>query len=244
VYRKIRVLVVDDEYIVSEAIAALLEMDAGITVVGHAASAEMCLWKTRSLRPDVVLLDLHLPDKPGVEVIHTLLAENPNLPILILTGYAEDHEVAAALRAGVVGYVLKTQSVSELVGAIKNAQQGRSSIPPQVAKIMLKMLQSPQVAPAATEGLSEAEQRILTYVAQGWDNKTIARQLRLAQCTVQVHVSHILSKLHLENRTQAALYAVKHGYVSLAGQRQTVPIPLSYGYAGLNRGRAEVSKAA
>ncbi|HMN30059.1 MAG TPA: response regulator transcription factor [Caldilineaceae bacterium] len=218
--QKIRVLLVEDEGIVAEAIAALLEMEPGISVVGKAVSAEMCLRKAHALRPDVILLDLRLPDRPGVDVISALVADNPTVRIVIVTGYADEEEVATALRAGAVGYVLKTQAHTDLVQAIEHAYQGRSSIPPRIAKIMLQALNPPK-PPSAVRHLSEAERRILVYVAQGLENKEIARQLGLSRPTVHAHVSHILNKLELENRTQAALYAVKHGLVSLAQQTQT-----------------------
>ena len=241
--KKIRVLVVDDEEIVGAAITALLEMDTGITVVGNAVSAEMCIQRAHSLRPDVILLDLRLPDNPGGEVIDALLQDNPDVRIIILTGYAEDHEVALVLRAGAVGYVLKTQAHRELVQAIEHAYAGRSSVSPQIAKIMLQLLSPPKL-PHTTEGLSESELRVLGYVAQGLKNKEIARHLDLSRHTIHAHVSHIFSKLQVANRTQAALFALKHDLVSLAGQRQTAPIALSYSYAGSSSAKAVLVRQA
>jgi NarL family two-component system response regulator LiaR len=214
--KKIRVLLVDDEFIVAEAIATVLQLEAKIKVVGVAANGVMALQKARTLQPDVILLDLRLPDQPGVELIAELLHEVPTTRIVILTGFADDREVALAFRTGAVGYVLKTQAPHELVQAIENAYLGRSSVPPSVAKIMLHMINPPKpVATDAVNNLSVAERRVLAYVAQGLENKEIARLLRVSQPTIHAHVSNILTKLKLDNRTQAAIYAVKHGLVSI-----------------------------
>ena len=170
--KKIRVLLVDDESIVAEAIATVLQLDTKVKVVGIAVNAVMALQKARALQPDVILLDLRLPDQPGVELIAELHGQAPATRIVIVTGYADDREVALAFRSGAVGYVLKTQAPSELVRAIENAHLGRSSVPPSVAKIMLQMINPPKpVEP--------------------------------------------LTKLKLDNRTQAAVYAVKHGLASI-----------------------------
>jgi NarL family two-component system response regulator LiaR len=209
--KNIRILLVDDEVIVREAIAALLEMESGMTVVGEAGSAEGALRKVRSLRPDVVLLDIRLPDQSGVEVISTMLHHQPNLSIVLLTAFADDQEVATAFRAGAVGYVLKTQAVNDLVRAIENAHHGLSSVPPRIAKIMLQTLNPPCRPQPKTRLLSEAERRVLVYVARGLQNKEIARHLGVSRPTVHAHISHILAKLDLENRTQAALFAIKEG---------------------------------
>jgi DNA-binding NarL/FixJ family response regulator len=215
--KRIRVLVVDDECSVREAIVALLKMAAGIMVVGKADSAERCVQKAHLLRPDVILLDLHLPDKSGVEVIGALLKDNPNVCIVILTGYADDHEVALAFRAGAVGYMLKTQAPSDLARTIEDTYEGRSSVSPRIAKIMLQMM-NPRKSTAAhaASGLTKGECRVLRCVAQGLTNKEIARHLHLCRSTVHVHVSHILRKLQVENRTQATLYALRTGLSSLA----------------------------
>src|SRR5262245_9076564 len=132
--RKIRMRLVDDEQIVCEAIAALLEMVKEIALIGTALNAERWMWRAGKPHHDVILVGLHLPDKPDVEVIGDLLKSNPGVRIVILTGYAEEREVAAAFRAGAISFVLKTQSYSQLAETVKNASHGQSSIPPQIAK--------------------------------------------------------------------------------------------------------------
>jgi DNA-binding NarL/FixJ family response regulator len=212
--QKIRLMLVEDEAIVNEAICALLEMEESIAVVGKAATAATAVQQAHLLKPDVLLLDLHLPDRPGVEVIVELMGDNPALRILILTAYAADDEVVAAFRAGAVGYILKTQAITELVRAIEQATQGQSVLPPAVAHIMLRQLNR-LTEPTGRPALSGVERRVLVLVAQGLTNKEIARHLELSPMTVHAHVSAILSKLNVTNRTQAALFALKQGWVSL-----------------------------
>ena len=213
--KKIRILLVDDEQIVCEAISVLIEQVPGMIVVGEAYSGDSALQKARALRPDVILLDLRLQEQPGVELIAPLLRDNEQARIVILTAYAEDREVAVAFRNGAVGYVLKTQMISDLVRAIEHAEAGLSSVPPRIAKIMLQMLNPPAQPTAEGGRLSDAEVRVLTYVALGLQNKEIAHQLGISRPTVHAHISRILSKLQLENRTQAALYAIKQGFATL-----------------------------
>jgi DNA-binding NarL/FixJ family response regulator len=210
--KQIRVLVVEDEAIVAEAICAILDLEPNIAVVGKAVDGEAAVRKAQLLHPDVVLLDLHLPDKPGTTVIAELIAQNSERRVVVLTGHVEDAEVAATFRAGAVGYVLKTQAITDLVRAIENAYAGLSCVPPRVARIMMNTFTAPSLRQVlADQPLSEAELRVLALVARGYQNKEIARQLGISRPTVHAHVSRILNKLDLGNRTQAAVYAQKMG---------------------------------
>ncbi|RIK39512.1 MAG: DNA-binding response regulator [Chloroflexi bacterium] len=210
--KKIRVLVVEDEAIVAEAICAILETEPTIAVVGKAIDGEAAIRKTQLLHPDVILLDLHLPDKPGASVIAEITAQIPDARVVVLTAHADDCEVAATFRAGAVGYVLKTQAVTDLVRAIENAHAGLSCVPPRIARIMMNTFTAPPVRQLmADQPLSEAELRVLALVARGYQNKEIAHQLGISRPTVHAHVSRILSKLELGNRTQAAVYAQRLG---------------------------------
>jgi DNA-binding NarL/FixJ family response regulator len=211
---KIRLLLIEDETLVSEAICALLDMEAGISVVAQAAQAEAGVRKARLLKPDVILLDLRLPDRPGIEVISELLQNDPQVQVVVVSGMADEQEVAAAFRAGAVGYVLKSQTITDLVQAIENALEGRSSVPPHIAKLMLQKFRPSSKSTSTAGNLSAAEQRILVCVAQGMEDKEIARHVGLRRSTVCSHVCHILIKLNVENRTQAAIYAIKHGWVA------------------------------
>jgi two-component system, NarL family, response regulator LiaR len=212
---QIRVLVVEDEKIVGEAIRALLEDEPGIQVIDEATTGDAAVRKARQLKPDVILVDLLLPDKSGVVVIEEILADDPNARILVLTAYSEDHRVTAAFQAGALGYVLKTQASTELVEAIQTAHRGLSALHPSIATKLVRQLKRPNDPPLEEPLLSEPEERVLIGVARGLSNQEIAEELGLSLSTVRTHVSKILSKLHLENRTQAALYALKKGMVLL-----------------------------
>ena len=211
----IRVLLVEDETIVGEAIRALLEMEEGITVIDEAETANDAVRKAQLLQPDVTLLDLRLPDRSGVEVIQEIVEEDPEARIVVLTAYADDEEVANAFRAGAVGYVLKTQAITELVKAIEDAHRGQSLLHPTIARKVLHQLNAPPQPPPAESLLSEAELRVLVFVAQGLTNRDISEQLDVSHTTVRTHISRIFHKLRLTNRTQVALYALKEGLVDL-----------------------------
>jgi DNA-binding NarL/FixJ family response regulator len=212
---KIRVLLVEDEAIVSEAICALLALEAKVAVVGQAATGEEAVQQARLLSPDVILLDLHLPDQSGISVIQEVLKHEPDARILILTAYLDHDDVAAALKAGAAGYMLKTQSIAELVQAIANVYQGQPFLHPKAAYIMLRELYHMGGQAEAEHQLSESEKQILVYLAQGLSNKEIAARLGVTTTTIRAHVSSILRKLHLSNRTQVALYALKQGLATL-----------------------------
>jgi DNA-binding NarL/FixJ family response regulator len=207
---KIRVLLVEDEGIVRNAISALLDLQAEITVVGEATTAAEAVQLAQRLQPDVALVDLRLPDKRGTEVIYEILEKEPQTRILLFSAFADERELALAFAAGAIGYVCKTQSIDELVQAIHAAQRGQRSTPKTVQGAGPS---APQLRATRWQGelLSEAERRVLALVAQGLTNKEIASQLGLSTKTVECHIGYILGKLRLSNRTQAALYALKYG---------------------------------
>jgi NarL family two-component system response regulator LiaR len=213
---EIRVLVVEDEQIVGEAIRALLEEADGITVLDEATTAEAAIDKARTLRPDVILIDLQLPDQSGIYVIGRVLAEAPDARILVLTGLSDDQTVAAAFQAGALGYLLKTQATEELVHAIHIAHSGLSALHPSIATKLIRQLKRPAEPVVEEHLLSDPEERVLIGIARGLSNQEIAAELRISISTVRTHVSKILNKLHLENRTQAALYALRTGMVNLS----------------------------
>jgi two-component system, NarL family, response regulator LiaR len=211
----IHVLLVEDETIVSEAIRALLELEEGIAVIAEASTAAEAIRKASTLQPDVILLDLRLPDQPGIEVIETLVEQESEARIVVLTAYADDEEVTNVFRAGAVGYVLKTQAVTELVRAIEDAYQGQTLLHPTIARKILQGLNHSADVPAIETPLSEAELRVLLGVAQGQTNRTIGLTLGVSHTTVRTHISRIMHKLRLKNRTQMALYALKEGLIDL-----------------------------
>jgi two-component system, NarL family, response regulator LiaR len=213
--KKIRILLIEDELLVAEAICALLELETGFTVVAEAATASEGIRKAQLVKPDVILLDLRLPDQPGVQIIPELLECVPQSYIIVMTAYADDQEVATAFKLGAVGCVMKTQAIAQLVEAIRAAARGQTVLTPAIAQLLLRQLHHTAPQSRHDPALSESEKQVLTFVAHAYSNKEIAKRLNLSDGTVRTHVSHILDKLHLENRTQAALYALRQGFTKL-----------------------------
>jgi NarL family two-component system response regulator LiaR len=197
----IRVLLVEDEIIVRDAICALLALEETIAVVGEAATAAEGVQLAQSLQPDIVLVDLGLPDKRGTEIIGDLLKNAPKSRVILLSASFDEQELALAFAAGVSGYVRKTQSVDELIQMIHGVHNGRK-FPPQ--------LTSAQTKRHRRGGLSHMETRVLALLAQGLTSEHIGQKLGIKSKTVESHVGEIISKLQVRNRTQAALYALKH----------------------------------
>jgi len=207
---KIRVLVVDDHTVVRKGICSLLSAEKyGIDVVGEAADGKDAIEKARQLQPEVILLDLAMPGMGGLEAIPAIRQDNPQVRILVLTSYAEDDQVIEAISSGALGYLRKDASPDELVSTIHNVYLNRMSLPQDVARKVLLRSQQPEIKPSASV-LTEREVDVLRCVAQGTSNKQIAAELSVSATTVRTHVSNLLRKLNLENRTQLALYARQH----------------------------------
>jgi len=204
---KVRILVVDDHTVVRKGLCALLSDEIyGIQVVGEASDGREAIEKTRLLQPQVILLDLAMPGMGGLEAIPAILLEDPQARILVLTSYAEDAQVVEAVRSGALGYLRKDSSPDELVSTIHNVALNRMSLPPElVRKVMLK--EQPVADDRTANELTPREEDVLRCVAMGYSNKQIASELSVSATTVRTHVSNLLRKLNLENRTQLALYA-------------------------------------
>lgn len=211
----IRVLIADDHAVVREGLRALIASEPGMEVAGEAADGVEAALKARSLQPDVVLLDLVMPRKSGIEAINEIKQENPLARILVLTSFAEDDKVFPAIKAGALGYLLKDCSPQELLQAIRDTYLGESSLHPSIARKLIHELSRPSGLPPAEEPLTEREVEVLKLVGRGLPNQDIADRLSISERTVRAHVSSILNKLHLANRTQAALYAVREGLTNL-----------------------------
>ena len=212
----IRVLIVDDHSIVRKGTRALLERIADFEVAGEASNGKEAVALAETLRPDVILMDLMMPEMDGIEAIGKITASQPDMHILALTSFAADDKLFPAIKAGALGYLLKDADPEDLVKAIRQVHRGEPSLHPSIARKVLQELGQPPAPPTpATDQLTERELEVLRLVAKGQTNRQMAEKLVVAEVTIRTHVSNILSKLHLANRVQATLYALREGLTSL-----------------------------
>jgi NarL family two-component system response regulator LiaR len=202
----LRLMLVDDHEMVRTGLRTFLGLQPDIEVVGEAGSGEQALALVPGLAPDIVLLDLVLPGMSGLDVVRRLRAAHPSVKVVVLTSYAGEDSVLPAVRAGVAGYLLKDVGPSELADALRAVHAGGASLDPAVAATVMSSVAGPDPA----RSLTPREREVLRLIAHGRSNRLIARDLALSEKTVKTHVSAILSKLHVADRTQAALYAVHH----------------------------------
>ncbi len=212
---EIRVLIADDHAVVREGLRALINAEPGMTLIGEAADGVEAVREACAMEPDVMLLDLVMPRKNGIEAIREIREKKPQVRILVLTSFAEDEKVFPAIKAGAQGYLLKDSSPRELLRAIHDIHRGQPSMHPTIARKLMNELQRPSKLPPTEDPLTEREVDVLKLLAQGLSNQEIADRLFISERTVRTHVSNILSKLHLANRTQATLYALREGLASL-----------------------------
>ncbi len=208
----LRILLVDDHEVVRLGLKALLSRQENFKVVAEAATGEEAVEKTREFRPDVVVMDIRLPGKSGIEATQEIVAEHPDTKVIILTSYADDDLLFEAINAGASGYVLKQIGSNDLVEALERIGRGESLLDPRLTQ---KLFQRVREASRHVEGqafaeLTPQELRILARVAEGKTNREIASEVFLSEKTVRNYVSSILSKLDLSSRTEAAAYAVRH----------------------------------
>ncbi|MEV0146061.1 MULTISPECIES: response regulator transcription factor [unclassified Nonomuraea] len=205
----IRVFLVDDHEVVRRGVAALLESEDDIEVIGEAGTAESAIARIPALKPDVAVLDVRLPDGSGVDVCREVRSRMPGLACLMLTSYADDDALFDAVMAGAAGYVLKQIHGSDLVGAVRTVASGQSLLDPQTTATMLRRLrdQATRQDPLAT--LSDQERHILDLIGEGLTNRQIGERLFLAEKTVKNYVSNLLAKLHMQRRTQAAALSAR-----------------------------------
>jgi two-component system, NarL family, response regulator LiaR len=211
----IRILLVDDHVVVREGLCALLGEWPEFQVVGQAGDGEQAVRQAKALRPDVILMDLVMPHKDGVAAIMEIKEEDPDARILVLTSFSEDRKAYDAVKAGALGYVLKDSSSDEVIEAIRDVYRGELALKPSLALRVIRELGRPSSLPPAEEPLTDREVEVLQLVAQGLSNREIGDRLKISERTVRSHVSSFLEKLHLANRTQAALYALREGLASL-----------------------------
>jgi NarL family two-component system response regulator LiaR len=206
-----RVLITDDHGVVRQGLRMFLSLDPDFEVVGEASNGEEALAMARELRPDVVLMDLLMPVMDGISATEKIRAELPDVEVIALTSVLEDASVTGAVRAGAIGYLLKDTDSEELSRAIKAAAAGRVHLAPEAAARLMREVRAPE----SPEALTDREAEVLRLLARGKANKQIASSLYVSEKTVKAHVSSILMKLGVQSRTQAALYAVRTGLVSI-----------------------------
>jgi len=211
---RIRVLVVDDHTVVRKGLVSLLSAEKyGIEVIGEASDGEEAVTKALQLQPDVILMDLVMPRKNGIEATREIKKTHPKARILVLTSFTEDDKVLEALRAGAYGFLLKDATPDELVQSIRSVYADKLTLPQELTQVLLGSKTEVNQPEIASEDLTERELDVLRCLARGMSNKKIAQELTIGANTVRSHVSSIMRKLDLENRTQLAIYAREQGFV-------------------------------
>jgi DNA-binding NarL/FixJ family response regulator len=217
--KKIGVLLVDDHNVVRQGLRMFIEMQKDMEVLGEGSNGAEAVELSARLDPDVILLDLLMPQMDGVEATRKIMQNNPHSRVLILTSFGEDDKVFPAIRAGAQGYLLKDIQPRDLVQAIRETYQGKAQLHPDVARRLMMAVSGdapgkepkPASLPNELQGLTDREREVLEQIAQGLTNREIAEKMVISEKTVKTHVSNLLDKLGLEDRTRAAIWALKHG---------------------------------
>jgi NarL family two-component system response regulator LiaR len=209
---KISVLIVDDHGVVRQGLRTYLELLDDIELMGEAENGLEAVAQVRQYQPDVVLMDLVMPEMDGIKATRQIGAISPSTRVIVLTSFADDEKVFPAIKAGAQGYLLKDVSPAQLADAIRAVHEGKTHLHPDITKKLVDQFASPGAGPRPTpDELTPREQEVLRLIAQGMNNREIAQALSISDKTVKTHVSNILSKLDLADRTQAAIYAHRHG---------------------------------
>jgi NarL family two-component system response regulator LiaR len=211
----IRILIVDDHAVVREGLRSFIQIKPDLEVVGEAADGVEAVEKARELQPDVVLMDIVMPRQGGIEAIKQIKREGLPCRILVITSFAEDDQIFPAIKAGALGYLLKDSKPQELIEAIHAVSRDESSLHPAVARKLIDELKQEPDLPPTEDPLTERELEVLRLIAQGYSNREIGERLHLSERTIAKYASNILDKLHLANRTQAALHALRKGLADL-----------------------------
>jgi two-component system, NarL family, response regulator LiaR len=208
----ISVVIVDDHAIVRQGLRTYLDLQPDITVIGEAADGKQAVEVVRDLLPDIVLMDLVMPNGNGVDATREITALSPSTRVIVLTSFSEDEQVFASIKAGAQGYLMKDVLPQELVRAIRTVHRGEAQLDPEIARKLMHEFSNPQPT-RPKHDLTERELEVLRLISLGKSNKDISEELVLSEKTVKTHVSNILQKLHLSDRTQAAVYALRERIV-------------------------------
>jgi NarL family two-component system response regulator LiaR len=209
---KIKVLIVDDHGIVRQGLRTYLELLHDLEVTGEAESGLEAVAQVRQHQPDVVLMDLVMPEMDGIEATRQIGTISPSTKVIVLTSFADDERVFPAIKAGARGYLLKDVSPDDLAGAIRAVHEGKTHLHPDITRKLVDQFAGAEADPGPTlDDLTPRELEVLRLIAKGMSNREIAQALSISEKTVKTHVSNILSKLDLADRTQAAIYAHRHG---------------------------------
>jgi NarL family two-component system response regulator LiaR len=213
----IRVLIADDHAVVREGLRSFITLEPDIVVVGEAADGIEVVEKAGALDPDIILLDIIMPRRNGLEALRQLNYQGCPARVIVLTSFAENDQIFPAIKAGSMGYLLKDSAPDQLVQAIRDVYHGQTSLHPTIAAKLVEEIKRESDLPPTVDPLTEREVEILKLVATGLTNQQIAEKMDISERTVGGHISNILDKLHLANRTQAALYALREGLATLSG---------------------------
>jgi NarL family two-component system response regulator LiaR len=216
----IRILIVDDHAFIRKGVRAFLDEIEDIEVVGEASDGKDAIAKSKALQPNVILMDLVMPHMDGVEATSQITTQQEKVRVIALTSFATDDKIFPAIKSGAMGYILKDSEPEELVDAIRKVYLGEPSLDPDIARKVLQEISHPSKGQPTPDPLTEREEEVLRLVAKGMSNQDIAKQMVIAEVTVRTHVSNILSKLHLANRVQATLYALREGLASLDNDQE------------------------
>lgn len=211
----IRVLIVDDHKLVRQGLRFLLEQEDGIEVVGECADGTAAIQAVRTLEPTVVLLDLFMPGPNGISVLGQIKQDRPATEVLMLTSSTDDEHLLAAVRAGALAYLPKTAGVDQVVASVRAAARGESVLEPRIAARLVREVREITTRRKPLDALSPRELEVLTVLAHGRSNREIAKTLSISEETVKAHVSNILTKLQLTDRTQAAIFGLQQRLVPL-----------------------------
>jgi NarL family two-component system response regulator LiaR len=213
--KRIRILITDDHAVVREGLSSFISLELDMEIVAEASDGIEAVEKALLLEPDIILMDIVMPQQTGIEALQQLKEAGNPAKVIVLTSFAEYEQIYLAIKAGAMGYLLKDSTPEQLVQAIRDVYQGQTSLSPVIARMLIDEIKKESELPLSEDPLTDREVQVLKLVAQGHTNRDIAERLVVSEGTVGTHISNILEKLHLANRTQAALYALRRGMVDL-----------------------------